>query len=58
MQKKVIRFVLDLDPRAHVGQEQRKELRLLSVKDRVVQLVKLNQVLKIYHGLVWPRPII
>ena len=50
MQNKVVRFVLDLDPRAHVGQEQRKELGLLSVKDRVIQL-KLNQVFKIYHGL-------
>ena len=50
MQNKVVRFVLDLDPHAHVGQEQRKELASLSVKDRVIQL-KLNQVLKIYHGL-------
>ena len=50
MQNKVVRFVLDLDPRAHVGQEQWKELGLLSVKNRVIQL-KLNQVFKIYHGL-------
>ena len=50
MQNKVVRFVLDLDPRAHVGQEQQKELGLLSVKDRVIQL-KLNQVFKMYHGL-------
>jgi len=50
MQNKVVRFVLELGPRTHVGQEQRNELGLLSVKDRVAQL-KLNQVFKIYHGL-------
>ena len=49
MQNKMVRFVLDLDPRAQVGQEQRKD-GLLYVKDRVIQL-KLNQVFKIYHGL-------
>ena len=50
MQNKVVRFVLELGPRTHVGQEQRNELGLLSVKDRVAQL-KLNRVFKIYHGL-------
>ena len=45
MQNKMVRFVLDLDPRAHVGKQQRKD-GLLSVKDRVIQL-KLNQVFKI-----------
>ena len=29
MQNKVVRFVLDLDPRAHVGQEQRKRTWLI-----------------------------
>ena len=50
MQNEVVRFVLDLDPCAHVGQEQLEELSLLSVTDRVIQ-VKLNQVFKIYHSL-------
>jgi len=50
MQNKVVRFVLNLDSRSHVGQEQRKQLGLLSVEDRMTQL-KLNQVFKIYHGL-------
>ena len=50
MQNKVVRFVLGMGPRTHVGQEQRSKLGLVSVNDRVTQL-KLNHVFKIFHGL-------
>ena len=52
----ILAFMEDLytrlihDRRTHIGQKQRNELGLLSVKDRVTQL-KLNQVFKIYHGI-------
>ena len=49
MQNKVVRFILNLGPRDHIGQEQRDKLGMLSVKDRVTQL-NLNKVFKIFHG--------
>ena len=48
MQNKVVRFILDLGPRAHIGQAERNKIGMLSVQDRVIQL-KLNQVFKIFH---------
>ena len=50
MQNKVVRFVLDMGPRRHVGQKERNKIGLLSVRDRVAQL-KLNQVFRIYNDL-------
>ncbi len=48
MQNKMIRFILNLEPRSHVGHDQFEKLGMLNVKDRVKQL-KLNHVFKIYH---------
>ena len=50
MQNKVVRFILNMDSRSHVGQDERNKISLLSVKDRVFQL-KLNQVFKIYNDM-------
>jgi len=50
MQNKVVRFILDLDSRTHIGQSELDKLRFLNVEDRVKQL-KLNHVFKIYHNM-------
>ena len=47
-QNKVVRFILSMDPRAHVGQQELDKLGILNVKDRVTQL-KLNHVYKIFY---------
>ena len=49
MQNKIVRFILDLGPRSHIGQDELDRVGFLSVKDRVQQL-KLNMVFKIFHG--------
>ena len=50
MQNKVVRFVLNLDPRSHIGQRELDQLKMLYVKDRVIQL-KMNHVFNISNGL-------
>jgi hypothetical protein len=49
MQNKIVRFILNLGPRTHIGQEELDRVGFLSVKDRVQQL-KLSLVFKIFHG--------
>ena len=48
MQNKLVRFILKLGPRSHIGDEELKMVGLLKVEDRVKQL-KLNHVFKIYN---------
>ena len=49
MQNKIIRFISDLDSRAHVGNHELAKAGFLSVPDRVKQL-KLGHVFKIRNG--------
>ena len=49
MQNRVVRYILDLGPRSHIGQDELQKVGLLSVKDRVIQM-KMNHVFKIFHG--------
>ena len=49
MHNRVVRFILNLGPRSHIGQRELDQVGLLSVKDRVIQM-KLNHVFKIVHG--------
>ena len=49
-QNKVMRFVLSMAPRTHIGIEQFKELGWLNVENRVSQL-KLNHMYKIYNNM-------
>ncbi len=37
-QNKIIRFILGLDPRSHIGQVERENVNMLSVKNRVKEL--------------------
>ena len=46
MQNKMIRFILNLDNRAHIGNQERNKTGFLKVSDRVKQL-KLGHVFKI-----------
>ena len=48
MQNKMVRFILNLDSRDHVGQETLNKLNMLFVKDPVTQL-KMNHVFNIYN---------
>ena len=48
-QNKIIRFVLNMDSRAHVGSEVFKSLRWLPVSKRVDQII-LNHVFKVKSG--------
>ena len=48
MQNKLIRFILKLGPRSHIGSDELMKLNMLKVADRVKQL-KLNHVFKIYN---------
>lgn len=50
MQNKVVRFVLDLGPRDHIGQKELDSVGLLKIEDRVKQL-KLNHAFKVFHKL-------
>ena len=45
MQNKIIRFILKLEPRSHIGREEFEKLGMLKVEDRIKQL-KLNHVSK------------
>ena len=49
MQNKIIRFISDLDNRAHIGNQELAKAGYLSVPDRVKQL-KLSHVFKIRNG--------
>ena len=49
VQNKIVRFVLKLPPRSHIGQTQLDALHYLNVSDRVSQL-RLNHVYKIRNG--------
>ena len=51
MPNKMVRFILKLGPRSHIGDEQLKTVGMLKVEDRVRQL-KLNHVFKIYNEVV------
>ena len=46
MVNKMVRFILKLRPRFHIGDEELKTVGMLKVEDRVRQL-KLNHVFKI-----------
>ena len=49
MHNKVVRFILNMGPRTHIGQRELDRVGLLSVKDRVIQM-KMNHIYKIFHG--------
>ena len=49
MHNKVVRFILNMGPRTHIGQRELDRVGLLSVKDRVIQM-KMSDVYKIFHG--------
>ena len=48
-QNKIVRFALDLGPRAHIGQNELDRIGILSVNDRARQLM-LNQMYDISNG--------
>ena len=50
VQNKLIRFILKLEPRSHIGDVEFKKPGMLKVEDRVKQL-KLNHVFKIYNEI-------
>ena len=47
-QNKIVRFILDLGPRSHVGQCELDRAGMLNTKDRAKQLT-LNHMYNIYH---------
>ena len=49
MQNKIIRFILDLGPRTHIGSTEFSMVNMLPVSDRVRQL-KLNHVFRIMNN--------
>ena len=49
MQNKVVRYILNLDNRAHIGCNELEKVNMLNVTNRVKQM-KLNHVFKIYNG--------
>ena len=50
LQRKMVRYVLNLDPRAHVGGQHLRGLHWLSINDRV-RFFKLIHVFKVFRGL-------
>ena len=50
MQNKIVRFILGLDSRTHVGQAELDRLEFLDTDDRVKQL-KLNHAFKIFNNM-------
>ena len=50
MQNKIVRFILGMGPRTHIGQEELGMVGMISCQDRVMQL-KLNHVLKFFHNI-------
>ena len=49
MQNKMVRFILNLHNRAHIGCKELDKVNMLSVHDRIKQN-KLNHVFKIWNG--------
>ena len=49
-QNKLVRFILNMDSRSHIGQTELNKFGMLSVNDRVTQL-KLNHVYQIFHEM-------
>ena len=49
MQNKIVRYILDLGDRAHVGCHEIEMINMLYVENRVKQM-KLNHVFKIWNG--------
>ena len=50
LQNKMVRFILDLSPREHIGQVHLDSIKWLNIHDRVKQL-RLNHVFKVYNSL-------
>ena len=50
VQNKMVRFILNLDYRTHVGQQELNQLNMLKEEDRARQL-QLNHLFKIYKGI-------
>ena len=50
MQNKIIRYILNLNSRAHIGCNEHERVNMLSVPDRVKQL-RLTHVYKIWNGI-------
>ncbi len=50
LQNKIVRFIMCVGPRVHIGQSELNFVGMLSSQDRVVQL-KLNNVFKIFHDI-------
>lgn len=48
-QNKVVRFILDLGPREHVGQDELDKVGYLSTSDRAKQII-LNHMFNVIHG--------
>ena len=48
-QNRTVRFVLDLGPRSHIGQNELDRVGILCVKDRARQMI-LHTMYDIYHG--------
>ena len=48
-QNKMVRFILNLHPRTHIGQSELDRVNLLSVRDRARQLM-LNHMYNVYNG--------
>ena len=49
MQNKVVRYILNLDNRAHIGCSELEKVNMLNV-DNWVKQMKLNRVFKIWNG--------
>ena len=49
MQNKVVRYILNLGNRAHIGCSELEKVNMLNVDNRVKQM-KLNHVFKIWNG--------
>jgi hypothetical protein len=48
-QNKVVRFMLDLGPREHIGQNEMDRVGLICVEDRAKQMM-LNAMFDVFHG--------
>ena len=49
-QNKIVRFILNLEPRSHVGQSELDRAGMLNIRDRAKQLM-LNHMYNIYHHI-------
>ena len=48
-QNKMVRFILNLPPREHIGQVHLNSIKILNIQDRVKQL-RLNHVFNVFHA--------